>query len=52
MRRALFVLSFLFLSSSGLGPSTQSTPNELQGMRLKNNKGRGRKWKPRSNCGH
>ena len=32
MRRGLFVLSFLFLSSSGLGPSTQSTLNELQGM--------------------
>ena len=32
MRRALFVLSFLFLSSSGLGQSTQSTLNEPQGM--------------------
>jgi chromosome segregation ATPase len=33
MRPALFVLCFLFLSASGLSQSTQSTPNEPEGMR-------------------
>lgn len=32
MRRALFVLFSLFLSSSSLGQSTRSTPNEPEGM--------------------
>jgi|ERR671922_762396 chromosome segregation ATPase len=32
MHRALFVLCFLFLSESGLSQSTQSTPNEPEGM--------------------
>jgi len=33
MRPALFVLCFLFLSAPGLSQSTQSTPNEPEGMR-------------------
>ena len=32
MRRALFVLFCVFLSSSSLGQSTRSTPNEPEGM--------------------
>jgi hypothetical protein len=32
MRRALFVLCFLFLSAPGLSQSTQSTTNEPKGM--------------------
>ena len=32
MRRALFVIFWLFLSSSSLGQSTRSTPNEPEGM--------------------
>lgn len=32
MRRALFVLFCLFLSSSSLGQATRSTPNEAEGM--------------------